>query len=41
MTGHGVHCACPVCWVAEDLDDDHFAKAIARAAEWDDTDTCD
>ncbi|WP_258375081.1 hypothetical protein [Curtobacterium sp. MCSS17_006] len=41
MTTHGVLCACPVCWVTEDLDDDRLGKAIARAAEHDHTDSCD
>ncbi len=43
MTGaHGVLCACDVCWTLDGLhDDDRLGKAIARAAEVDDTDTCD
>lgn len=41
MTVRNILCACPVCWVTAGLDDDHFGKAIARAAEHDDTDPCD
>lgn len=41
MTTHGVLCACPVCWVTEDLDDDRDGKAIARAAEFDHISDCD
>ena len=33
-TAHGVLCACSVCWLADDLEDDQLGKAIARAAEW-------
>jgi hypothetical protein len=36
MTGHGVLCGCDVCWTTYSLiDDESDAKAIARAAEWD------
>lgn len=38
---HGVLCGCDVCWTAADLDDDRLGKAIARAAETDETDPCD
>ncbi|UXZ57057.1 hypothetical protein [Curtobacterium sp. Arg-1] len=41
LTAHGVACACPVCWLAEDLDDDALGKAIARAAEHDEPTDCD
>lgn len=41
MTAHGVLCGCDVCWLAEDLDDDHLGKAITRAAELDDPTDCD
>ncbi|MDT0211209.1 hypothetical protein [Curtobacterium sp. BRD11] len=43
MTGaHGVLCACTACWTLDGIhDDDSFGKAIARAAEIDDTDTRD
>lgn len=41
MTGrHGVLCGCVVC-DDRDLDDELDGKAIARAAEYDDTDPCD
>jgi hypothetical protein len=41
VNGHGVLCACDACWASVDFDDDFFGKAIARAAEHDDTDPCD
>lgn len=41
MIGHGVLCGCDVCWTTAELEDDALGKAIARAAEWDDTDPCD
>ncbi|WP_336698225.1 hypothetical protein [Curtobacterium sp. USHLN213] len=40
-TRHGVLCGCDTCWVSVDFDDDFFGKAVARAAEHDDTDPCD
>lgn len=38
---HGVLCACDICFVSEDLEDDRLGKAIARAAEVDSPTDCD
>lgn len=40
MNGHGPLCACPV-HSSDDFDDELAGKAITRAAEVDDFDTCD